>query len=175
MVLERLELVQVATSGCCWCSSCRSGVVRTIFVEVPRTIAPDSVQRVAQILNERLAGLPLREIRRRWRTGCATRMHRREAASCSTSSSPKARRLFDLAPAPEAVVLGSAQLLAEQPEFASNDRMRDLLELTERRDLLQPALEVRQTQGLTITIGGENADPRLAEFTLVTSSYRRGT
>ena len=41
--------------------------------------------------------------------------------------------LFDLRAAPGAVMLGSARMLAEQPEFASNDRMRELLELTERR------------------------------------------
>ena len=33
---------------------------------------------------------------------------------------------------------------------------------------------LRRRRGLTITIGGENADPRLAGFTLVTSSYRAG-
>ena len=52
--------------------------------------------------------------------------------------------------------------------------MRDLLELTERRDLLRTAFESHRRRGLTITIGTENADPKLAEFTLVTASYRRG-
>ncbi len=72
------------------------------------------------------------------------------------------------------MVLGSAQLLAEQPEFATNTGMRGLLELTERRDLLRNALEARRRQGLSITIGGENLDPRLSNFTLVTSSYQAG-
>ena len=72
-------------------------------------------------------------------------------------------------------MLGSARLLADQPEFAGNNaRMRDLLELTEERNTLGAALEARRRRGLTITIGGENADPRLAGFTLVTSSYRAG-
>ena len=38
------------------------------------------------------------------------------------------------------MVLGSAQMLADQPEFASNARMRELLRLTEGRDLLKQAL-----------------------------------
>ena len=46
--------------------------------------------------------------------------------------------------------------------------------LTERRDLLATALGERARRGLTITIGGENPDPRLAGFTLVTASYRLG-
>ena len=46
--------------------------------------------------------------------------------------------------------------------------------MTERRDLLREALARRLGGGLTITIGGEHQDPRLASFTLVTSSYRMG-
>jgi len=37
--------------------------VRTIFVEVPAELAPDAVQKVTIVLNERLAGLTLKEIR----------------------------------------------------------------------------------------------------------------
>jgi heat-inducible transcriptional repressor len=52
--------------------------------------------------------------------------------------------------------------------------MRSLLELTERRDLLRQALDSRRRAGLSITIGGENLDARLSDFTLVTSSYQAG-
>ena len=65
-------------------------------------------------------------------------------------------------------------MLADQPEFSSNQQMKNLLELTERRDLLREALRSRPQGGLTVTIGGENLDPRLSAFTIVTSSYRRG-
>jgi len=72
------------------------------------------------------------------------------------------------------VVLGSAQMLAEQPEFASNHRMRDLLRLTEGRDLLRLALVSRRQTGISVTIGGENPETRLSDFTLVTASYQAG-
>ena len=70
--------------------------------------------------------------------------------------------------------LFGTQMLAEQPEFASNARMRELLRLTEGRDLLKQALAGRRRLGLSITIGSENPDTRLSEFTLVTSSYQAG-
>src|SRR6266511_1978099 len=72
------------------------------------------------------------------------------------------------------VLLGSAQLLAGQPEFATKERLQGLMEVTERRDLLREALATRLGQGLTITIGSEHQDPKLAPFTLVTASYRLG-
>src|ERR671926_1136114 len=63
VVLERLELVQVSSERLLLVFNLRSGVVRTIFVEVPGLLAPSSVQQVARVLNERLGGLTLREIR----------------------------------------------------------------------------------------------------------------
>ncbi|MGE0352282.1 MAG: heat-inducible transcriptional repressor HrcA [Gemmatimonadales bacterium] len=174
LVLERLELVQVASDRMLLVFNLRSGVVRTIFVQVPATIAPDAVRRVGQVLNERLSGLTLHEIR----TTLADRL--RDAGSDTLPSDllnifiEEGDELFDLSASTEGVVLGSAQHLADQPEFASNKGIRDLLELTERRDLLREALDLRREGGLSITIGAENTDPRLSSFTLVTSSYRAG-
>jgi heat-inducible transcriptional repressor len=152
----------------------KSGAIRTIFVQIPASIAPGTVEHVARILNERLAGLSLRDIR-------ATLAARLRDADGSGQSGEllnifvaEGEEIFDLGPDPDGIVLGSAELLADQPEFASNARMRGLLNLTERRDVLREALLARQRAGLSITIGSEHDDARLADFTLVTSSYRLG-
>src|SRR5436309_7722863 len=175
-LLERLELLQAGSDRLLLVLTLKSGVVRSIFVEVPSRLAPEIVVQVALVLNERLAGLRLREIR-------ATLSERlRDAAPDAGSSEllnifiQEADDLFDV-PATGAgggVVLGSAQLLAGQPEFATKERLQGLLEVTERRDVLREALAKRLGQGLTITIGSEHQDATLAPFTLVTASYRLG-
>ena len=174
MVLERLELVQVSTERLLLVFNLRSGVVRTIFVEVPGLLPPSSVQQVSQLLNERLGGLTLQEIRNtlpeRLRDAAGTEGGR-ELLNIFIAEGDG---LFDLSNEDSTVVLGSAQMLADQPEFASNARMRELLRLTEGRDLLKQALQSRRQGGLSITIGGENPDTRLSDFTLVTSSYEAG-
>lgn len=174
LVLERLELVRVSSERLLAVLTLQSGLVRTIFVEVPAAVAPEVVEHVSGILNERLAGLPLGEIR-----GTLPERLRDVGAAADRGELlnifvAQGEDLFDLSAGESAVVLGSAQPLADQPEFASNGRMRHLLELTERRDLLRQAFEDHHRRGLTITIGTENTDPRLTEFTLVTSSYRSG-
>jgi heat-inducible transcriptional repressor len=173
-MLERLDLVKVSSDRLLLVFHLRSGAVRSIFVQVPGTMAAEAVQRVAQTLNERLAGLSLQEIR----TSLAERLrdadrsvHERELLNIFIEEGDE---IFGLSSGAESVVLGSAQMLAGQPEFASSGRIRDLLDLTERRDLLRQALSARRSSGLTITIGGENPDSRLAGFTLVTSAYRSG-
>jgi heat-inducible transcriptional repressor len=173
IVLDRLELVQVSSERILMVLTLRSGAVRTVFVEVRGAIAKPALDRVAQVLNERLAGLTVEAIR----SSLADRL--RDAGEISESHEllniflAERDEIFDLSGEGQEVVLGGAELLAEQPEFASNTKMRDLLHLTQRRDLLRTALQARG-EGLTITIGGENLDPRLNDFTLVTASYRAG-
>jgi len=176
-VLERLELLQASSQRLLLVLTLKSGVVRSIFVEVPARLAPEAVAQVGVVLNERLAGLTLRDIR-------GTLPERLRDATPDADSSEllnifiqEADELFEMPTAGNAgvgVVLGSAQLLAGQPEFATKERLQGLMEVTERRDLLREALAQRLGQGLTITIGSEHQDPKLAPFTLVTASYRLG-
>lgn len=172
-ILERLDLLQVSSERLLLVLALKSGVVRTIFVEVPSHMAPDVVTHVAVVLNERLAGLTLKEIR----STLADRLRDAGADGGATDLLnifvQEAEELFDV-PAPLGVVLGSTTPLAIQPEFATKERLQGLMEVTERRDLLREALAARGGDGVTITIGQEHVDPRLAPFTLVTSSYRFG-
>ena len=179
-VLERLELLQVSSERLLLVLTLKSGVVRTIFVEVPSRLASEAVVRVAVVLNDRLAGLTLRDIR-------ATLSERlRDAVSDPDSSElmnifiQEADELFEVpavgtgAGDASGVLLGSARLLAEQPEFSTTESLQGLMQVTERRDVLREALARRLGRGITITIGAEHEDPKLASFTLVTSSYRVG-
>jgi heat-inducible transcriptional repressor len=176
-VLERLDLIQVSSERLLLALTLKSGLVRTIFVEVPAHMAAEVVVQVAVVLNERLAGLTLREIR----ASLADRL--RDAASDAGTGQllnifvQEAEELFDVRAtvAGDGVMLGSTTPLAAQPEFASSERLHDLIEVTDQRDLLRRALAERHVAGPTITIGSEHADPRLAPFTLVTSPYRSGT
>ena len=179
-VLERLDLLQVSSERLLLILALRSGAVRTIFVEVPSQMAAEAVQQVTVVLNERLAGLTLKEIR----STLAARLRNAGAAQPGSTELinifvQEADELFDVpvGPAPgssSGVLLGSTQPLAGQPEFATKQQLQGLLEVTERRDLLREALTARGGEGVTITIGQEHSDARLAPFTLVTSTYHFG-
>jgi heat-inducible transcriptional repressor len=176
-VLERLELVRVSADRLLLVLALRSGVVRTIFVEVPAHMAADAVARVAVVLNERLAGLRLREIRAGLRERLRDAGHDAAATQLLNIFVEEADGLLDASAGevvPGGVVLGSTGPLTGQPEFATKEGLQGLISLTERRDVLRQALARRQSPGLTITIGNEHGDPKLAQFTLVTSTYRLG-
>jgi heat-inducible transcriptional repressor len=176
-ILRRLELVAVSSDRLLMVLTLEGGVMRTVFVEVPGDIAPSALASVTGVLNERLAGLTLAEIR----SSLASRL--RDAAPDRGASEllniflQEGEHLFDAAlPRPEGeVMLGAASVLAEQPEFSEADRMRRLLALTERPQALGDAIRKRgQAPGISITIGAEHDDPSLEEFTVVTAEYHVG-
>lgn len=74
------------------------------------------------------------------------------------------------------MVLGQPSLLADKPEFASGERLRQLIELTETRQQLGNLLGARSgAPGISITIGNEHGDKRLEPFTVVTAEYSAGS
>ena len=174
--LRRIDLVRLASDRVLMVLTLDRGAIRTIFVEVPGEIAEDAVSEVARVLTERLAGLTLRAV-------CASLADRLRDATPGPEAEELLNifisgggQLFDRATSDESpVLLGQPSLLAEQPEFASGERLRRLLELTETRDELAALLRQRgNAAGLSITIGSEHGDPRLDPFTVVTAEYHAG-
>ncbi len=176
-VLERLELLGVASGRLLLVLTLGGGLVRTIFVEVPGHIHPHAVATIAAILNDRLSGCTLREIRQTLRErvrDSATTQEESELLDIFVSTS---EQLFEVpAPGPDDVLFGRPSMLAEQPEFAKGERLRELLALTEQRENLRRVLTERaRSFGMTVTIGGENATEQLAHLSLVTAPYHSGT
>ena len=172
-VLERLDLVSVSSDRLLLVLTLKSGVVRTIFVHVPGSLHPDAIVKIAVVLNDRLAGLTLREIRATLGSRLRDSASTPEEGELLDIFLATGDSIFDLqGDSGDAVVLGHTSVLADQPEF-SGGRMKSLIALTEQRDVLQRVLGQRSAGSLTITIGGEN-EPQLANLTLVTSPYRAG-
>lgn len=173
-ILRSLDLVPVSSERILMVLTLEGGAVRTVFVEVAGSIASSALSEVTKVLNERLSGLTLEQIR----TSLADRLR-------DSLSVPEARELLNIfveegealfdekiSLGQEPVLFGQASVLAEQPEFAAADRMRRLIELTERPQALAEALRRRgETSGISITIGSEHNDERLRDFTVVTAEY----
>jgi heat-inducible transcriptional repressor len=181
-ILRRLELVRVGSDRLLLVLTLEGGVVRTVFVEVPGTLADSAVAEVTRVLNERLAGHSLRELR----TSVAERL--RDSATMPEASEllnifvQEGEQLLDVAlPMSEgggSVIVGQTSVLASQPEFGGAESLRRLLTLTEEPARLADALRRKhkgdERPGLSITIGAEHGDPQFDQFTVVTAEYRAG-
>lgn len=176
-ILEHLDLVRLSSERILVALTLSGGAVRTIFVEARGEIADSALVEVTRVLNERIAGLTLREIR----TTLGARL--RDSGPTAGASEllnvfiEEGEQLFDAAMQRDAdVLLGQPSLLADQPEFSTVGNMRKLVALTETREHLSDLLRARsETPGITITIGNEHRDPKLENFTIVTAQYHSGS
>ncbi|MGH7553771.1 MAG: heat-inducible transcriptional repressor HrcA, partial [Longimicrobiales bacterium] len=176
VVLEKLELVLVSSEKVLLVLTLRNGVVRTIYVDLPGSVPAETLASVTMILNERLGGMTLSEIR----ASLPDRL--RDVGEDAHSSEllnifmQSANDLMDPRElGGDALLLGRTSVIANQPEFARGAQLKNLIELTEQQELLKSVLSARARVATpTITIGTEHRHPRLSPFTLVTSEYRFG-
>lgn len=177
-VLRRLELVRVSSERLLMVLTLEGGVVRTVFAEVPVEIADSALGAVTAVLNERLSGLTLGQIRVSLPERLRDAGAEPSAAELLNIFVQEGGQLFETAlPVTDSqpVLFGSASILAEQPEFSAGDRLRRLIQLTEAPDALGETMRRRANgPGISITIGAEHDDPRLEDFTVVTAEYRIG-
>jgi heat-inducible transcriptional repressor len=175
-VLQRVDLVRLSSERLLLALTLAGGAVRTIFVEARGDIADSAIVEVTRLLNQRIAGLTLREIRLSVGDRLRDTGPTREAAELLNVFIEEGEQLFETAiQGDETVLLGQPSLLAEQPEFSTVDNMRKLVALTETHEHLADLLRKRSgSPGITISIGNEHLDPKLETFTIVTAQYRSG-
>ena len=103
-------------------------------------IADTALTEVATVLNDRLGGLTLGEIRSSLGQRLRDTTAERSTSELLNIFVQEGEQLFEAAlPAAEnQIVLGAASVLAEQPEFSAAGRMRRLIELTERVRRFEP-------------------------------------
>jgi heat-inducible transcriptional repressor len=174
LVLEKLDLIRLSAERLLLVLHLRGGTAHTLFVEAPVQVAETALATVALVLNERLAGLTLREVR----TTLPERLRDTNASSDALELLnifiQGGDQLFEVPPTvgPD-VLLGQASVLAEQPEFATGESLRTLLALTDQPLALAEVLRRRAPSGgISITIGAEHDEPRLQRLTVVTAEYQ---
>jgi heat-inducible transcriptional repressor len=176
VVLERIELALVSAERILMVLTLRSGVVRTVYVNLRGAVPAAALASVNGILNERLAGLTLSQIRQTLPERLRDAGGDDSATELLNIFMQSAEDVLDGSGVTGAdLILGRTSVLANQPEFSTGPRLRSLIELTEQKELLADVLKTREHDASpTITIGAEHEDPKLQTLTLVTSEYRLG-
>jgi len=184
-VLERIEVVPLSSSRVMFVLSVRGGLVRTMILhrETSFDFGRGDLQGVVAMLNERLSGLTLEEIRRT----CLPRVRdlRKEHTGIIQLILDESAHLFSEV-AEDRIVnyKGTSNILA-QPEFQDPEDLKHFFELLEDEDamfcLMEDVTISDETEigKATISIGSENANLHVAKenaalYSIVTARYRVG-
>lgn len=173
-VFSRLELIPLSEKRILVVISIKSGLVRTITIELKAEIPVSKMNDSARILNERLHGLTLAEIK----NSIMKRMDDVPEGDVGLINLfiDTADKIFTLNEHEEVHVEGAHHIVG-QPEFNDLQSTKNMLNLIENeRNVIVHVLNTcNPDDSLSILIGRENQEELLKDFSLVSTTYRIGS
>ena len=171
-ILTRIELVAVAERKLLMIVAVKGGLARSILLEVDIRIDTVALEETRRVLNERLSGRSLGEIR-------ATLGERFNDVSAGDARLIKlfldhSETLLHSA-APEQVHLEGTANILRQPEFKNQEKVSALVDfLEEKKSLVEVVSAKGIKEGIVITIGRETDRDETRNLSMVTSTYEVG-
>ena len=146
-----------------------TGYVENKVLTIPEGLVFDDLHRIAERINRRLSGQALEHIRSSvFHDIRQDFQHDRVVFDTllevirHSIAGDKQERLY---------LGGTAQLLA-QPEYRDVKKVKDLLSMLEEERLLCDILHTKESDGVVITIGGENKYSGIQDCSVVQATYR---
>ena len=171
-ILNRIELFRISSEKLLIALSLESGIVKTILMEMKINISDKEIGLTSAVLNERLAGLNLEEIKQ------TINQRMRDASEINSGLVrvfiDSANSIFDFNPENELHFSGTKDII-KQPEFADADRIKTVIEFLENKNIIIHILNKRESdKGISVTIGRENEEKMAKLFTIITSNFFSG-
>ena len=144
-----------------------AGFVENRIMEMPAGSSFEDFQRMAKVINGCLAGHTLGAIQ----NGSLKKI---EAEIGDDGLYESAMTLIDKAlnsQRKERLYLGGTTEMMEQPEFHNVDKVKELLIMLEKDQLMKDILKAHLGDGLTVTIGQENEYSGIKDCSIITAPY----
>jgi len=169
-ILESLRLIPISDGRLMVVVIVKSGLARSVILEVEANVSESFLQDVERTLNERLAGLTLAAVRET----ISERMADITGEGRLIKLVIDAKERIWTEDRSEDFHYAGADKLLDKPEFTDRRRLSRLMQVLEDGRVLSDFLSQAQTEGLVITIGKENRINEIMNCSLVTSTYRVG-
>lgn len=174
-ILEKIQLVSLTSTRLLVVVSIKSGLVKTITLEFQTELDLSKLHNVERLLNERLSGLNFKEIRDTFKE---------RFTDIRADEKPIIRLFFDSVDKifmdnkkEDNLVITGAMNVIQHPEFGDPEKFQSVVELIEDKDIIIHIMEKKKMENLNnviISIGGENEDEKLNEYSLITKEYTFG-
>jgi len=172
-VLTRIDLLYLAERRLLVVLAARSGIVKSIILEVDSEIKPEALQETERVLNQRLSGLSLKDVMN----------SAEERLKDSYTAKPSLIKLFldstdNLLSfqEEEKVYLSEPNKLLDQPEFKEWGRLSAFARLVEdKRFWLRMISDKVECEGVSIAIGRELGKQEIEACSLICCAYGKGS
>ena len=169
-ILKELRLIALTQDKLMAVVVLLSGLARTLVIEIEASFSEKELYEVESVLNERLAGRSLSEIRTTIAERTADISGKGRLMNLVMDSSDKI-----WAEQTEGIIrVSGTDRLVNMPEFADREKLSGLMKALENDRVISDFIAQMQDEGLVITIGAENKIDEIMSCSLVTSSYKIG-
>ncbi|KAB2909236.1 MAG: heat-inducible transcriptional repressor HrcA [Ignavibacteriales bacterium] len=180
-VLSRIQLVYLSSNKILVVISIVSGLVKTITLELTANIEEEQIEVVQRLLNERLAGLRLKDIKET----ITERLKDHDLAGNPIISMlyDSADKIFNDFKTEEKILISGARNLLKHPEFEDPLKFENIVELIEDKDIIVHIFEnssgiflerSASVSGVNIMIGSELPYMKSEDYSLVMKEYQVG-
>ncbi|ASS76104.1 heat-inducible transcriptional repressor HrcA [Tumebacillus algifaecis] len=148
-----------------------NGHVENRMVTIPDGVEVESITRFIELLNRKLVGVPVPELKARLHSEIANELQR------YSQQFESAMLLFDQMtevqdPEQSKVYLGGTTKILNQPEFRTVEKLKPLLDMFEQTDDLIRLIDLAHHKpGIQIRIGAENDHETFHNCSLITATY----
>ncbi|MCW8823051.1 MAG: heat-inducible transcriptional repressor HrcA [Ignavibacteriaceae bacterium] len=173
--LEKIQIISLASTRILVVISIKSGLVKTITMELDSEIKETQIESVQTLLNERLSGLSFTEIRNTFKE---------RFLDVEDNQKPIIRlfvdsveKLFKDDITSERLIVTGAKNIIQQPEFENPENFQSIIELIEDKDVIIHIMEKSsesRSEDVYISIGSENIEKKLKEYSFVSKEYNFG-
>ena len=173
--LERLQIISLSSTRILVVMSIRGGLVKTITIEFASEIKESQINDVQNLLNERLSGLSFKEIRATFNERFKDVEEDQKAIIRLFLDS--ADKVFKDVRNSDGIYITGAKNVIQQPEFDDPERFQGVIELLEDKDIIVHILDKTEdmnSNDVYISIGKENEDQKLLDYSLITKEYKIG-
>lgn len=145
-----------------------TGKVENKTVSIPEGLDISEIERIINILNERLQGVPLLQLRSKivQEIDAVFRSYLRNYEEAMDMI----LTLFSLNEKKDKVYYGGKTNILSQPEFRDVEKVKQLLEAIEKEELIYQLIR-HESDGIDIKIGKENDLQAMENCSLITASY----
>jgi len=173
-IFEKIELVPIADKRVLMVLSIQSGLVQTIMLKMEAEVSREVLEKTAAIVNERLHGLSLMEIKHTLDS---------RIRDLGAEVNPEFVRWVARSAVPiidqvehRSLHFGGTNNLMRQPEFSNHEKLSEFLDLLESKNMvIQLFDQPEYANELTIAIGEENREELIKYCSLITASYHMGS
>lgn len=173
--LEKIQIISLSAKRILVVISIKGGLIKTITLEFNSEIKENQINSIQNLLNERLAGLSFKEIRATF-TERFNDVDENEKAIIRLFLN-SADKVFKDTLTSENIYITGAKNVIQQPEFEDPERFQSVIELIEDKDIIVHILDKSEEvspNDVYISIGKENEDQKLVDYSLITKEYKIG-